>query len=103
MPHFAVLRKPLSPGKTPQAALHPAVRVHEPATLREAIGLVIDPGTQGSRQKGARNISVSDRRIRIIDPDPDPLQETLIWIRVPKKIVINSHTKIKSHTNQLKL
>ena len=29
-------------------------------------------------------------RIRIIgqDPDPDPLQETLIWIRVPKKIVI---------------
>ena len=25
------------------------------------------------------------------DPDPDPLQETLIWIRVAKKIVINSH------------
>ena len=24
--------------------------------------------------------------------DPDPYQETLIWIRVPKKIVINSHT-----------
>ena len=24
-------------------------------------------------------------RIRIISPDPDPLQETLIWIRVPKK------------------
>ena len=32
--------------------------------------------------------------IRIIGPDPDldPLQETLIWIRVQKKIVINSHT-----------
>ena len=56
MPHFAVFRKPLSPGKTAQASLHPAVRVHEPATLREAIGLVINPGTQGSRQKGARNI-----------------------------------------------
>ena len=24
-------------------------------------------------------------RIRIIWPDPDPYQETLIWIRVPKK------------------
>ena len=24
-------------------------------------------------------------RIRIIGPDPDPHQETLIWIRVPKK------------------
>ena len=24
--------------------------------------------------------------------DPDPYQETLIWIRVPKKNVINSHT-----------
>ena len=24
-------------------------------------------------------------RIRIIGTDPDPLQETLIWIRVPKK------------------
>ena len=24
-------------------------------------------------------------RIRIIRPDPDPLKETLIWIRVPKK------------------
>ena len=24
-------------------------------------------------------------RIRIIGPDPDPLQEMLIWIRVPKK------------------
>ena len=23
--------------------------------------------------------------IRIIGPDPDPLQETFIWIRVPKK------------------
>ena len=31
-------------------------------------------------------------RIRIIWPDPDPYQETLIWIRVPKQIVINSHT-----------
>ena len=32
--------------------------------------------------------------IRIIgpDPDPDPLQERLIWIRVAKEIVINSHT-----------
>ena len=25
--------------------------------------------------------------IRIIWPDPDPHQETLIWIRVPKKIL----------------
>ena len=31
-------------------------------------------------------------RIRIIGQDPDPYQETLIWIRVPKKIVINLHT-----------
>ena len=31
-------------------------------------------------------------RIRIIWPDPDPYQGTLIWIQVPKKIVINSHT-----------
>ena len=30
--------------------------------------------------------------IRIIWPVPDPLQETLIRIRVAKKIVINSHT-----------
>ena len=28
----------------------------------------------------------------VSDPDPDPLKETLIWIRVPKKIVITSHT-----------
>ena len=27
-------------------------------------------------------------RIRFIGPDPDPLQETLIWIRVPKKSII---------------
>ena len=30
--------------------------------------------------------------ISVLDPDPDPHQETLIWIRVQKKIVINSHT-----------
>ena len=35
--------------------------------------------------------SVSDPD-RIISPDPDPYQEALIWIRVPKQIVINSHT-----------
>ena len=32
-------------------------------------------------------------RIRIIGPDPDPLQETLIWIWVPKKNRDNSQTK----------
>jgi hypothetical protein len=44
-------------------------------------------------------LSVFRIRIRIIGPDPvpDPLKETLIWIRVPKKIVINSLT------NQLKI
>ena len=31
-------------------------------------------------------------RIRIIGQDPDPYQETLIWIRVPKKNLINLHT-----------
>ena len=37
-------------------------------------------------------------RIRIIWPDPDPYQEMLIWIRVPKKQIV-----INSHTNQPKL
>ena len=31
----------------------------------------------------------ADKVIRINVSDPDPLQETLIWIRVAKKIVIN--------------
>ena len=38
-------------------------------------------------------------RIRIIWPDPDPLQKTWIRIRVAKKIVINSHKNQPNYNN----
>ena len=38
-----------------------------------------------------KKTNIRNQWIRFIWPDPDPLQETLIRIRVAKKIVINSH------------
>ena len=67
-------------------------------TLTEAFGASLVPiwvqiFARKSIENGLRNCKpcFGSGRIRILWSDPDPLQETLIRIRVAKKIVTNSH------------